>query len=93
MPPAAVGAISLVSGLVQGIGQARAGSLAAEAGDIAQRQAEENAAILEELGEIEATDIRRTTGRLLAAQRAAYANAGVVVGTGSALDVELDAAV
>jgi len=91
MPAAAVPiALTMMSSITQSQAQRKAGDLAETAGRLAKTQADANAKILDELAILDAEEERRTTRQLIASQRAAFARAGVVPGTGSALDVLLD---
>jgi len=79
--------LGILGGLTGALGAIGQYNAAKDAGQRAQEAAEANAQILEELGAQAASEERRGTIRLVAAQRAAFAANGVNPGTGSALDV------
>src|SRR5262245_14171461 len=91
--------ISLFGAGLQGYGQWKAGSAAKKAGEEAGALEDYNARVEEEAardalvrGALGEQQQRQLTRGIIGTQRAGFASQGVDVGTGSALDVQADAA-
>lgn len=72
--------------------QAASAGMQVAGGVQAAKYARESARATEGIGEIEADRIRREGRKLMGRQRAAYARAGVAIGTGTPLQVLMDTA-